>query len=825
MDSKTGASLKLTILNETGRIWTLVAGGGASVIFADTIVELGGVKELANYGEYSGGPNEEQTYAYARTVIDLMCKHTHPEGKILIIGGGIANFTNVADTFKGLIRAIREAKSKLRENNTIIFVRRGGPNHLEGLRLMRELGGQIDLPIHVYGPETHMTAIVAMALGQEPIEDPKPTEDSTANFSLPTMSWDTLTPRTPQNEKVSVPVAAQEEGGQSNVNDLFTKKTRSIIYGRQFKAVQGMLDFDYACRREQGSVACIVDPFGGAPRKDFYWGSKQVFIPIYKTLKEASEKHTDVDVLVNFASLRSAYDVTLEAIKIDQLRTIAIIAEGIPENMTRTLNKKAKDKGVIIIGPATVGGIKPGCFRIGNTGGMMDNIIRCKLYRPGSVAYVSRSGGMSNELNNIVNIHTNGVFEGVAIGGDRYPGTTFMDHLLRYHDDPEVKMLVLLGEVGGVEEYECCEALKSGRIKKPMVAWCIGTCSDMFTTDVQFGHAGASAGAEAEKATVKNKALSEAGAMVPVSFNEFGKKIGEVYEDLVKKGVIVPQPEIPPPPVPMDYAWAREVGLIRRPATFMTSITDERGDELMYSGVRISEIVRDNKGIGGVLGLLWFQRQLPDYFCKFLELCLIVTADHGPAVSGAHNTIVAARAGKDLVSSLASGLLTIGPRFGGALNQAAEQFSKAYDENKTPQEFVVEMKKKNEYIMGIGHRVKSLENPDSRVTIVKDFVRTQFPKSPLFDYALDVEQFTTAKRSNLILNVDGAIAVAFVDLLRESGQFSREEADKYVHMGILNAIFVLGRTTGFIGHFIDQSRLDQGLYRHPWDDINYIMPH
>ena len=48
---------------------------------------------------------------------------------------------------------------------------------------------------------------------------------------------------------------------------------------------------------------------------------------------------------------------------------------------------------------------------------------------------------------------------------------------------------------------------------------------------------------------------------------------------------------------------------------------------------------------------------------------------------------------------------------------------------------------------------------------------------------------------------------------------------RYIHMGILNAIFVLGRTTGFIGHFIDQSRLDQGLYRHPWDDINYIMPH
>merc|ERR1712203_455985 len=53
-------------------------------------------------------------------------------------------------------------------------------------------------------------------------------------------------------------------------------------------------------------------------------------------------------------------------------------------------------------------------------------------------------------------------------------------------------------------------------------------------------------------------------------------------------------------------------------------------------------------------------------------------------------------------------------------------------------------------------------------------------RSPLFDYALKVEEVTTRKRSNLILNVDGAIAVAFVDLLRESGQFTREEADKYV---------------------------------------------
>jgi ATP citrate (pro-S)-lyase len=164
LDSKTGASLKLTVLNPDGRIWTMVAGGGASVIFADTITDLGYMSEMANYGEYSGDPNEEFTYLYARTVLDLMTRKKNPKGKFLLIGGGIANFTDVANTFKGIVRALKESKEKLRENKVKIYVRRGGPNYKEGLRIMRELGDQLGVPIEVYGPETHMTKIVSMAL-------------------------------------------------------------------------------------------------------------------------------------------------------------------------------------------------------------------------------------------------------------------------------------------------------------------------------------------------------------------------------------------------------------------------------------------------------------------------------------------------------------------------------------------------------------------------------------------------------------------------------------------------------------------------------------
>ncbi len=166
LDERTGASLKLTILNPKGRIWNLVAGGGASVIFADTVADLGYTKELANYGEYSGNPSTELTYEYTKTILNLMTQERNPEGKpkYLLVGGGIANFTDVAKTFTGIIQAIEENADKLRHTNVKIYVRRGGPNYREGLNLMRKLGERIGLPVEVYGPETHMTKIVSMAL-------------------------------------------------------------------------------------------------------------------------------------------------------------------------------------------------------------------------------------------------------------------------------------------------------------------------------------------------------------------------------------------------------------------------------------------------------------------------------------------------------------------------------------------------------------------------------------------------------------------------------------------------------------------------------------
>ena len=447
---------------------------------------------------------------------------------------------------------------------------------------------------------------------------------------------------------------------------LFDKDTTAIVFGYQQRAIQRMLDFDYICRREKPSVAGIVNPTREGWHKCF-WGTDEILLPMYRTLAEAVKNHPKADVMVNFASFRSAYPTSKEALETKTIRTVAIIAEGIPEIRSKELIQIANKKNKWIIGPATVGGIAGGSFRIGNTAGMLDNIIASRLHRPGSVAYVSKSGGLSNELNNIIARNTDGVYEGVAIGGDRYPGSTFIQHIMRYEKNPEIKMIVLLGEVGGTDEYDVVNALKKGKIKKPLVAWCIGTCAKVFPAEVQFGHAGARAGASQETADAKNQALKKAGAIVPASFDDFDKKIKQTYTKLVKSGKLVPKPDVEPPRIPIDYDVAVKQGIIRRPRQFISTISDDRGDELRYCGITISDIFKKNYGLGGVIGLLWFKKKLPKWATDYLEMVVLLTADHGPAVSGAHNAIVAARAGKDIISALVSGLLTIGPRFGGAV--------------------------------------------------------------------------------------------------------------------------------------------------------------
>ena len=593
---------------------------------------------------------------------------------------------------------------------------------------------------------------------------------------------------------------------------LFTRDTQAIFWNNNKTAIQRMLDYDYTIKRNTPSVAAIVAPTSGSKFDKFFYGPDEVMIPLYKSTTEAKAAHPKADVLLNFASFRTAYDVTMEALNLGGFSSIMITAEGIPERLARGMNEFARSKNVTVIGPATVGGIAPGAFKIANVGGTIENIVNSKLHRAGSCGLVTRSGGLFNELSNIISINADGIAEGVAIGGDRFVGSVFIDNLLRMEANPEVKYMLLLGEVGGTEEYKVIEAIKDGKITKPVIAWCIGTIAKHYDSGVQFGHAGASANDDRETAEAKNAAMKAAGIRVPASFNDLPEIINGVYKELHAEGIIK---DIKEPALNI-------VPKVRRSKEFICTISDDRGEEAHYCGFPISSVATPETGfsVGDVMSILWFKKRYPRWAVDFLETVLKTVADHGPAVSGAHNAKVTARAGKDVISSLIAGLLTIGPRFGGAIDGAAKYFKYADDNKLTPKEFLAYMKKEGVPIPGIGHRIKSLKNPDLRVEGLKKFAKANFPSTPLLDYALTVEQLTTSKKENLILNVDGTIGILMVDMWRALA-YEDEEIDVFIDAGALNAFFILGRSIGFIGHILDEKRLAMPMYRHPMDDILY----
>ena len=592
------------------------------------------------------------------------------------------------------------------------------------------------------------------------------------------------------------------------MNQLYTKSTQAIFWNNNKTAIQRMLDYDYTIKRDTPSVAAIVAPTSGNKFEKFFWGGDEIMIPLYKTTADAKAAQPQADVLLNFASFRTAYDVTMEALNIGGFSSMMITAEGIPERLARGMNEFARAKGVTVIGPATVGAITPGAFKVANIGGTIDNIINSKLHRAGSCGLVTRSGGLFNELSNIISINADGIAEGVAIGGDRFVGSVFIDNLLRMEKNPEVKYMILLGEVGGTEEYKVIEAVKSGKITKPIIAWCIGTIAKYYDSGVQFGHAGASANGEMETAEYKNNAMAEVGIHVPATFNDLPGKIKEVFESL--NVAPIPEPEM------------NVVPKVRRSKQFICTISDDRGEEATYAGFPISSVATPDtgKGIGDVIALLWFKKQYPKWATEFIETVIKTVADHGPAVSGAHNAKVTARAGKSVVESLVTGLLTIGPRFGGAIDGAAQYFKYAEDNDLDPKAFLKYMKGEGVPIPGIGHRIKSLKNPDLRVTGLMNFAEEHFPSTPLLDYAKTVEALTTSKKENLILNVDGTIGILMVDMWRALG-YPEDEIDEFISSGTLNSFFIVGRTIGFIGHVLDEKRLAMPMYRHPMDDILY----
>ncbi len=588
--------------------------------------------------------------------------------------------------------------------------------------------------------------------------------------------------------------------------DIATLRTMEpvvVALGSHRQIIQSMLDFDALIGKPAPSVAAIVAT--GRKQERYFFGQREVFIPVYSSAAALPKGlRQRINLVLSLTSGRRVLATMGEAFgQLPGLVGGSIFAEGLPERDALALGQLARHQQVWLSGGASVGLVVPGVLKLGAIGGVEASQIQtARLLDVGHVAVASTSGGMVNEIIQTLAAAGRPVSFAVAIGGERFPLLTADQVFLAAERDPQTEAIAYFGELGGRDEYVLAELLRTKRVTKPVICHVAGTAAELFEVPPQFGHAGAIAEQQDESARAKREVLTAAGATASSSYSQFVELLQSVQ---VSEVAAVSTP---------DHKNFQQ----RRPALIASSLSGDVDGDAQILGQDVLALASEHS-FGWIVAAMLLGRPISSpQLEEFVDFVLRLLVDHGPYVSGALNTIVTARAGRDLVSSLAAGLLTIGPRFGGAINEAATVWLDGVQRGVSPAALVEEYAERKMYIGGIGHRKYRTDQPDPRVTKLLSFTEG-LKQQPFTEFTQGVEAVTVRKKGSLILNVDGAIACVLLDLLAETEGYTPEQLTELADIEFFNALFVLSRSVGFIAHFMDQKRLDEGLLRLSDDDV------
>ncbi len=582
---------------------------------------------------------------------------------------------------------------------------------------------------------------------------------------------------------------------------LRNTKHKIICIGSHKPIIQSMFDFDFLSGKTEPSIICIIA--SGRRFERYFFGKEEVLIPVYDSIEKipASIKKS-LTLFFNTTSARRAKQSSIDILEsMPNLLGGTIFAEDVPEKHALELTQFVSKKKQWIVGPASVGFIIPESFKIGAIGGTdYRQLVASNVLTSGNVAILSASGGMVNEIIRISGQNEKAISFSLSFGGDRFPILSPKEAFLAAEKDAQTEHILYYGELGGNDEYDIIDLVTSKKLTKPIICYIAGTVSDLFETPPQFGHAKAMAKSQGESAKEKREAMRNAGITVAETFGQFVGYVKQIpSKNLVEKD---------------KYSTMMQTMTDRKSALITSTISSDREGDATILGENLLSFAETRTFAGIVSSLFLGKKDVSKDLETFIDFVLRLLVDHGPYVSGALNTIVTARAGKDLVSSLSAGLLTIGPRFGGAINQAAMNWLQGVIEQKNAYNFVEEFASQKIYISGIGHRKYRIDFPDPRVTALLEHAK-HLEKKRFTYFALEVQKITTSKKGNLILNVDGAIAAILLDILSEKEGMSDHELKQLTETEFFNSLFVLSRSVGFIAHYLDQKRLDEGLLRLP----------
>jgi succinyl-CoA synthetase alpha subunit len=238
-------------------------------------------------------------------------------------------------------------------------------------------------------------------------------------------------------------------------------------------------------------------------------------VPVYDTVAEAQAKHGCTASIVSVPA-PGVLDAAAEAIA-HNIKLMLIMTERVPRLDTVKLLKLARDAGCTVIGPNTLGLIRPGVAKMGTIGGRLDNTKRS--FTPGRVAILSRSGGMTTEIASFLTSRGIGQSIAIGVGGDPIIGSDFCDLLPMIEGDESTDALVIYGEPGGTAEERLAEQLMKKQSRLRINAFLSGRFVDDLE-GVRFGHAAVIV--EGNRGSVKGKAaaLKSAGVFVAETFDD-----------------------------------------------------------------------------------------------------------------------------------------------------------------------------------------------------------------------------------------------------------------------------------------------------------------
>lgn len=250
-------------------------------------------------------------------------------------------------------------------------------------------------------------------------------------------------------------------------------------------------------------------------------------IPVYNTVKEAVRAQGAIDMSVTFIPGPGLKTAVLEAID-SGVKYIVSPVERVPLHDIMEMVSVASKSGVMIIGPGSIGIMSPGKAVAGWLGGNVQ--WANKLFQPGPIGVLSRSGGESGTVPWVLKNGGFGVSTAIHTGTEPILGVSFADLLLLFEKDEQTLAVAAFGEIGGSQEEEAAEVIKAGKVTKPFVIYIAGTAAP---EGQRFSHASAIVERGRGSVQSKVKALREAGAY-PV---ETPKEIVPTLKKLLKEAV------------------------------------------------------------------------------------------------------------------------------------------------------------------------------------------------------------------------------------------------------------------------------------------------